>query len=75
MNEVRIRFLLGKCTSDDLIQGYIKAVQGHIMPKLDMSANIHILIVLIWKSILITRTMKQNAAFLFTNKFLSYIIS
>ncbi len=43
MNEGCIRFLLGKYTSDDLIEGYIKAVQNHIMPKLDMSANIHIL--------------------------------
>jgi len=43
MNEGCIRFLLGKYTSDDMIAGYIKAVQDHIMPKLDMSANIHIL--------------------------------
>jgi len=32
MNESCIRFLFGKYTSDDLIQGYIKAVQDHIMP-------------------------------------------
>ena len=43
MNEGSIRFLLGKYCPDDLIDGYNKTVQNHIMPKLDMVPNIHIL--------------------------------
>lgn len=43
MNEGSIRFLLGKYCSDDLIDGYSQTVQNHIMPKLDMVPNIHIL--------------------------------
>ena len=43
MNEGSIRFLVGKYTPDDFVRGYNETVQNHIMPKLDMVPNIHIL--------------------------------
>lgn len=43
MNEGSIRFLLGKYSPDDLISGYNNTVQNHIMPKLDIVPDIHIL--------------------------------
>lgn len=43
MNEGSIRFLLGKYEAADLVEGYNNTVQNHIMPKLDLVPNIHIL--------------------------------
>lgn len=43
MREGSLRFLLGKYTQQMLIDGYNQAVQKYILPKLDLSANIHIL--------------------------------
>lgn len=43
MRESSLRFLLGKYTAEELFQGYNDTVQKHIMPKLDMVPDIHIL--------------------------------
>ena len=43
MQEGSLRFLIGKYTSDTLIQGYNRAVQEEIMKDMDLEANIHIL--------------------------------
>lgn len=43
MNEGSIRFLLGKYATDDFVEGYNNTVQNHIMPKLNIEPNIHIL--------------------------------
>ncbi len=43
MNEGSIRFLVGKYSSDELISGYNHTIQDHIMSKLDLLPNIHIL--------------------------------
>lgn len=43
MNEGSIRFLVGKYDVDDFVTGYNSTVQNHIMPKLNIEPNIHIL--------------------------------
>lgn len=43
MRESSLRFLLNKYTAEELFQGYNDTVQKHIMPKLDMVPDIHIL--------------------------------
>lgn len=43
MTEGSIRFLIGKYGADDLISGYNDTLQNHIMKKMDMVPNIHIL--------------------------------
>lgn len=43
MNEGSIRFLLGKYNEADMVSGYNNTVQNHIMPKMDIEPNIHIL--------------------------------
>lgn len=43
MQESSLRFLLNKYTAEELFQGYNDTVQKHIMPKLDMVPDIHIL--------------------------------
>lgn len=43
MQEGSLRFLIGKYTPELFIDGYNKAVQQHIMPLLDLNADIHIL--------------------------------
>lgn len=43
MNEGSIRFLLGKYETNDFVEGYNNTVQNHIMPKLNIEPNIHIL--------------------------------
>lgn len=43
MQEGSLRFLIGKYAPELFINGYNKAVQEHIMPLLDLNADIHIL--------------------------------
>jgi hypothetical protein len=43
MDEGAIRHLLGKYNRSEMINGYNQCVQQHILPKMDMSANVHIL--------------------------------
>lgn len=43
MSESSLRFLLKKYTAEELFNGYNDTVQKHIMPKLDMVPDIHIL--------------------------------
>lgn len=43
MQEGSLRFLIGKYSSQTLIDGYNSTVQHQIMPKLKLEANIHIL--------------------------------
>jgi hypothetical protein len=43
MDEGAIRHLLGKYESNEMINGYNQCVQGHIMPKIGIEADIHIL--------------------------------
>jgi len=43
MDEGAIRHLLGKYEQTDIINGYNQCVQGHILPKLDIESNVHIL--------------------------------
>lgn len=43
MTEGSIRFLIGKYDADDLISGYNDTLQHHIMKKMDMIPDIHIL--------------------------------
>lgn len=43
MTEGSIRFLIGKYGADDLISGYNDTLQNHIMKKMDMIPDIHIL--------------------------------
>ncbi len=43
MNEGSIRFLLGKYDESDMVSGYNNTVQNHIMPKMNIESNIHIL--------------------------------
>ena len=43
MSEGTIRNLLGKYAYHEIISGYNKCVQSHILPKMKMEANIHIL--------------------------------
>lgn len=43
MRESTLRFLIGKYTVDDLIQGYNVTIQNFIIPKMNIEADIHIL--------------------------------
>jgi len=43
MAESSIRALLGKYEHNEMINGYNACVQGHILPKLDVEANVHLL--------------------------------
>jgi hypothetical protein len=43
IDEGAIRHMLGKYKRDDLILGYNRCVQGRILPKIGMTANIHLL--------------------------------
>lgn len=43
MTEGSIRFMAGKYSSEDFIDGYNRVVQEEIMPKMDMKPSIHIL--------------------------------
>jgi hypothetical protein len=43
MDEGSIRHLLGKYNKDELINGYNRCVQGHILPKMQTEADVHIL--------------------------------
>lgn len=43
MQEGSLRFLIGKYTPNELIDGYNSMVQNQILPKLNLEANIHIL--------------------------------
>lgn len=43
MRESSLRFLLGKYTAEELFDSYNRTVQDYIMPKLNISPNIHIL--------------------------------
>ena len=43
MTEGSLRFLIGKYSAEDLIDGYNRTVQEYIMPHMDIVPNIHIL--------------------------------
>jgi len=43
MDEGAIRHLLGKYNQQELITGYNRCVQGHILPQMDIVSNVHIL--------------------------------
>lgn len=43
MQEGSLRFLIGKYTSDSLVNGYNKMVQEYTIPRFDFEPNIHIL--------------------------------
>jgi hypothetical protein len=43
MDEGAIRHLLGKYEKNEMIRGYNRCVQGHILPKMQIEAGLHIL--------------------------------
>lgn len=43
MSEGTVRHLVGKYSSDEFLAGYNRTVQTHIMPRMDIRPNIHIL--------------------------------
>lgn len=43
MTEGSIRFLVGKYSAEDFIDGYNRTIQEYIVPKMDMNPSIHIL--------------------------------